>query len=450
MNDNLNPTRLPLKVIWIYAMGQLGWSLASYGISSLLPYFYMPPETRGQSNIFPTFIPQTAVFGITLLGLISGGGRLFDALIDPYIANISDKSKSKFGKRRVFMGMAAGPLAVFSWLSFFPITSEPSSLNVAWLTICIFLYYIFLAMYFVPYAALIGELGQNSEDRLRISMVISITWALGFLMGSTTIGIQSFFEKSMPAILAFKVTTGIFTCLALVFLLIPVIFLDENRYARQGNTNENFFDSIKIVLTNQNFKYFAIANLLYWLSLSFIQIGIAYYVTILFGLDKSMATLFGVISFFASFLFYPMMGFLQQKWGKKNILLMAFLTFCIIFGITLLPFSGIILFYTVSLLAAFPLACFGILPSTMVADMVEAHENETNQAMSGMFFASTALSMKLGISLANLLFPSLLLFGKSTEKPLGVQLSIVAALIFCFLGYLVFRNYNLNSTPKSI
>ena len=79
MNDNLNPTRLPLKVIWIYAMGQLGWSLASYGISSLLPYFYMPPETSGQSSIFPTFIPQTAIFGITLLGLISGGGRLFDA-----------------------------------------------------------------------------------------------------------------------------------------------------------------------------------------------------------------------------------------------------------------------------------------------------------------------------------------------------------------------------------
>ncbi|MEO0040879.1 MAG: hypothetical protein RL329_327 [Bacteroidota bacterium] len=446
MNENLNQTRLPLKVIWIYAMGQLGWSLASYGVGSLLPYFYMPPETSSQKSLFPTFIPQTAFLGIiTLLGLISAGGRLFDAFIDPYIANISDKSTSKFGKRRVFMGMAAGPLAVFSWLSFFPITPDVSAINVCWLTLCIFLYYVFFAMYVIPYTALIGELGQHPADRLRISTIISITWALGFLIGNTTIGLQSIFEKTMPPILAFKVTTGIFTILALIFMLIPVFFLDEKRYARQSNTHENFFDSIQIVFKNTHFKYFAIANLLYWLSLSFIQIGIAYYVTILFGLDKSMATLFGVISFFASFLFYPIMGVLEKQWGKKKILLMAFLTFCLIFSITLLPISGTFLFYTVSILAAFPLACFGILPNTIVADIVQAHEKETSQAMSGMFFAGMAFSMKLGVSLANLIFPSLLLFGKSPEKPLGVQLSVIAAFLFCFLGYWVFRKYDLKT-----
>ena len=120
MTENKQPQRPTNGVIWIYACGQLGWSLASYGVSSLLPYFYMPPEEAGKAAIFPSFIPSTLFFGLTFLGIIAFGGRLLDAFIDPFIANLSDKTTAKLGKRRTFMAIAAVPLAVFSYLIFAP------------------------------------------------------------------------------------------------------------------------------------------------------------------------------------------------------------------------------------------------------------------------------------------------------------------------------------------
>ncbi len=443
MTQNGQLQRPTTGVIWIYACGQLGWSLASYGIGSLLSYFYMPPEEAGKAAIFPAFIPSTMVFGLTLLGVIAFGGRLLDGFIDPFIANMSDKTTARFGKRRTFMAIAAVPLAVLSYLIFAPNTEGVSVANAWYLAAVVFLYYVFFAAYVIPYSALIAELGHVAEDRMKISTILSITWALGFLLGNATPALQGFFESGgTPSLIAFQWTVMIFAAIALIFLLIPVFFLDEKKYAAQGEPHEHFLKSVSAVFQNQPFRIFAFSYLLYWLALTFIQAGIIFYLTVLFGLPKEMATLFGVVSFFASFLFYPLMGKLERGFSKKRVILAAFGVFCVIFVLVLLPISGTLRFWFISIAAAFPLAAFGILPNTIVADIVHRNEKETGKNQAGMFYAVAAFMMKVGVSLANLIFPSLLVFGKSVENPFGVQLSVAAALIFCALGFFVFRNYD--------
>jgi Na+/melibiose symporter-like transporter len=136
------------------------------------------------------------------------------------------------------------------------------------------------------------------------------------------------------------------------------------------------------------------------------------------------------------------MGKLERGFSKKKVILVAFITFCVIFIIILLPIGGILRFWFISIAADFPLAAFGILPNTIVADVVHRNERETGKNQAGMFYAVAAFMMKVGVSLANLIFPSLLVFGKSVENPLGVQLTVGAALIFCVAGFFVFRNYD--------
>lgn len=433
---------LPLKVIIIYSLGQLGWSLASYGVGNLLSYFYMPPETEKTS--FPIFIPQHAIFlGATVLGLVSFGGRIFDAFIDPLVANLSDKTSSRFGKRRFFMALSAVPLAILSFLLFFPCVTEGGGIwiNVSWLIFITFLYYIFFAMYVIPYNALIAELGQQEEDRLRISTAISVTWALGFVLGTQTPLLQEMLEKTMPPTLALQTIVGIFAIIAALFMLVPVFFLDEKKYAVQGNSPIDFSTSFKNVFKNQNFKYFSISYMLYWLSLTFIQAGIIYYVTILLKMEKGTAATFGLVSFLSSFIFYPFMSKIEKRIGKKQVLLIGFLIFCCIFLLLLTSFSSDFTFWVISVAAAFPLAAFGIFPNTIVADIIHEHTQKTGEQQAGMFYAAAALMMKIGVSLANLLFPSLLLFGKSIDNQLGVQLTVIAAFVFCLMGWWVFRKY---------
>jgi len=75
MNDELRTTveRPPLSVKIIFAIGQLGWSLASFGVLNLLIYFYMPPES--DKTDFPDYIFQgNILLGVTIIGLIAFGG----------------------------------------------------------------------------------------------------------------------------------------------------------------------------------------------------------------------------------------------------------------------------------------------------------------------------------------------------------------------------------------
>jgi glycoside/pentoside/hexuronide:cation symporter, GPH family len=440
MENKTTKQRPSLLTIWIYAFGQLGWSLAAFGVGSLLTNFYLPPETG--ATTFPSYLPTVTIMGLTLLGIISFSGRLLDAFTDPFVANMSDKSQNRFGKRKLFMGIAALPLAMFSYLMFVPNTEGVSQANVWWLILTVFLYYISFALYVIPYSALISELGHVKEDRLKISMIISITWALGYVIGGMNFALRSYFEQQgYSPVAAFQTTMGIFAVISAIFMLIPVLFLNENKYAMQGEAQENFSKSLSAVFQNHNFKYFAGMYLLYWLALTFIQMGIIYYVELLLGMDKSMASVFSLVSSLSSFLFYPMMAWFEKKYGKKSTVLTGFIVLIVVFTILLLPLPSIIRFWVIAIMTAFPLATFGILPNIFVADIVHQNEADTGKNQAGMFYAMAAFMMKVGMSLANLIFPSLLILGKSKTNPMGVQISVLAAILFCGLGYMVFKKY---------
>jgi len=441
----LLPVRPGLNILILYAMGQLGWSLASFAVGNLLVYFYMPPEQG--TPIFPSLIYQSAVLGVlTLIGVVSAGGRVLDGIVDPIVANWSDRKESSFGKRRWFMLLGAVPFALFATLVFFPPESSESATNFFWLAIIIALYYFFFAFYVIPYNALMAELGHTPQDRLLISTLLSVSWALGFVLGNSAYALQGVFENmGQSPVQAFQNTVILLHAIALVFMLLPALFLNEKRYARQAPSEHGIRESISAVFRNRNFRWFLASFLLYWLALTFIQLGVGFYTTLLLGLDKSMAFTFSVLSFLTSFLLYFPMSFLVKKWGKRRAMLTAYLIFGAIFAVVafvkMIPLPKTWLLYGLAIAAAAPLAIFGILPNAIIGDEVEREERESGKQLAGMFFGVSAFTMKVGISLANLIFPSLLLFGKSSDNPLGVQYTALAALVFCLAGWWAFGKY---------
>ena len=443
-NSTSSAVRPTASVIFIYALGQLGWSLAGFAAANLLVYFYMPPET-GAAQAFPTFIYQGAILGVlTVIGLLNSGVRLFDAVTDPLIASWSDRMQSKFGKRKSLMAISALPFALFSYLLFYPISADQLT-NTAWLFIIIFLFYFFMTLYVVPYTALISELGHHPDDRLKISTAISLTWAIGFLIGNSAYALQGHFEQTMSSVEAFQMAVGIFAIIAFLFMLIPVLFLNENKYCLQKTTDIKVLQSLKSVFSNHNFRWFTIADLMYWLAITFIQMGVGYYVTVLMGLDKGFATTFMAIGLFVSFIFYWPINALAKRWGKKKLLSIAFPLFAILFGLNFfigqIPVPTMTLFYFLAVFSALPLAIFAILPNALIADIVHQHETKTGMQQSAMFFGARNFMMKMGVALANLIFPSLLLLGKSVDNPWGIRLSALCAFAFCVIGYLVFLKY---------
>ena len=332
-NHNLIEKERPsLRQIILFSFGQLGYSLASFSAINLLVFFYMPPETGGET-IFPQYIYTGAVFGVlTLLGVLNFGSRIFDAITDPMIAFWSDKSDYKLGKRKTMLLIASLPFALFSFLVFYPV-SESFAMNGYWLAFCLFALYLFMTMYTVPYNALISELGHQKEDRLRISTAISLTWALGFVIGNLAYSLPYLFVSNFGYTEsgAFQLVVGIFAVFSFLCLLSPVFFLDEHKYAVQNSNETNWRISLKMVMRDKNFRIFYLADTIFWFSLNMIQIGIAYYVTLIFEMDKSMATTFMMLAFFSSLALYYPIGKLAKRFGKKKVILSSLICFAITF-----------------------------------------------------------------------------------------------------------------------
>jgi Na+/melibiose symporter-like transporter len=457
MSVKLQVQKLPKFRLVMFALGQLGWSLASWAVSNALSAFFLPPESTGGS-LFPVFIFQGTVMGIaTVIGLTNMGGRLWDAITDPLIANLSDKNKSRFGRRRLFLAFAAIPTALFGFLVFFPLmsgaTPEGQLVNAVWLIITITCFYWFITMYCTPYNALIAELGHTPSERLGISTAISITWALGFVIGNliwilTPVVQAGFGLETGPQGYAqsFQIVLAVFCFISAILMLLPVIFINEEKYAISVPSDLGMIDSIKSTFSNKHFRWFVASDLPYWVALTFIQQGMLYFFTVLLGLDASFAGTAAIVMFFLSYAFYTPVVILSKKLGKKTILLTGFvffgLTFTICFFLGWLPMSSAMQAWLVVVLAALPLAIFGILPNAIIGDIADSHAIKTNQFQGGMFYGARTFMMKMGISLSNLIFPSLLLLGRSTDNPWGVRFAALTAVGFCIIGFAAFFMYN--------
>jgi len=442
--ESSNIARPPFGVKLAFAIGQFGWSLATFCVFNQLAYFYLPPET-GTTN-FPTFIYQGSILGVlTVIGLISFGGRVLDAITDPWIANLSDRSSSKLGKRRLFMLLGAFPLALCSYLVFYPI-SDSTQLNSIWLGGTIVLFYIAFTIYSVPYAALFSELSHNPKDRMQLSTMISVTWAIGFFVGNIIFVLQSHFESTMSPTAAFQQSVLLFSVVSFIAMLVPVLFVKEQKYCKQAVSKLSIKDSMAQVMKNANFRNFAISDMIYWLALTIIQSGIVYYVTVLLQYDKAFTTYFMGGSFILSIVvFYALVNWGVKRFGKKRVMSFGFLIFGATFllgallGNPVLPKMAQLVIMGV--MAAIPLAIFGIVPNAVLADIVYVHERKTRKQLAGMFFAVRTVMMKFGIALGSLLFPSFLLLGRSVDNDFGIRFSGFAALTFCVLGFILFQRY---------
>jgi len=462
---------LPTWKKWMYAFGQFGWSLASFAVGSKLVYFYLPPPGVAfgpfiiQENVVPLIRSGTSVlFGLTIIGLVFALGRLFDAITDPLIAGLSDRSKSKLGKRRSFMAISALPFAALSALVFFPPSRGITAGNTVWLFATVFLFYWFMTMYVTPFFALMPEIGHSPNERLQLSTFISITWALGTMVGSQVELFQGMFERSgLSPEASFQAVVSIYAVVAFVFMLLPIIFIDEKKYAEPSNSQGSIFGSIIAAFRNKNFLRFTLSDLAYWVAITIINTVLVYYVTVLLGLPKEFNSTLVMVMFLLSFVFYIPVNIVARKVGKKPLLVAAFIWFIVTFVyavfLGLYPLSPYVQGFIVVILAAVPLAIFGIVQNAIVSDIAEADAIETGDAKAGIFFGARTFMSKLGQTVAGLVVPSLLILGADLRATgdvivadvasggavtgtLGVRLTAVVAAVFCAIGLALFLLYD--------
>ena len=438
------------KILWIFAIGQLGWSLLSGIISNWLVFFYQPSQeelAKGQLS----FLPAGTILGLTAIGLITAFGRIFDAVTDPYIAGKSDSCKHKLGRRIPFMRYAAIPFGVVTVLVFCSPISGTSGWNTAALFVCAMLFYLCMTAYCTPYNALIPELGRTQNARINLSTFISVTYFFGTAIAYLVPNIAGFFLESMGYAGSYRITIAILATVAVVCMLVPAFAIDEHTYADTTPTEASAFSSLTATFRSKDFRIFVCSDIFYWIGLTLFQTGLSFYITVLMGLDSTMTFPLFAIMTVMSLAFYPAVNIFSKKLGKKKLIAFAFLFFSFTFLVTAFsgktPLPPLANGVVIAVLASLPMAILGILPQAVVADISEADKLDTGESRQGMFYAARTFAFKLGQSAAMLIFTSVALINKdiaSTESGygLGYRLTAVIAAVLCLIGGLVFLCYD--------
>ena len=481
------------KLLWIFAVGQFGWSLLSGIISTWLVHLYTGSAERflDTNGILSGFISQNPLIAsLTLFGIITAVGRLFDAVTDPLIASWSDRANYKGGRRIPFMKAAAIPFALITVAVFvLPQTASVTTNNTIIFAL-LMLFYLFMTIYCTPYNALIAELGDTQEHRINVSTFISFTYIAGFSLATLIPSLASMFQGSrIDAILApvaaakgigleelsaqlagkmdevrtilapetldevllvqqnaMRSAIGVMCAVACDACLIPALFIKERAYIDSKPVQTPAFASLVKTFANGQFRRFVYADVIYFFAVTLFQTGLADFETRLMGIPSDNTFTLTVIMTVVSLALYLPVNKLAPRLGKKKLIIVGFFTYAAVFLITALCGQGFVWGLIVAVSAGIPMAILGILPQACVADVSELSTLETGEDRSGMFFAARTFAMKLGQALSMVIYTSVtvkhVVNGEAIVEAGQYRTVAVIATVTCMIGACLFLLYN--------
>ncbi len=167
MNAPAARARLPLRTKILYGAGDIGVALSATAIGTYLLFFYT----------------DIAGLGIGLAGLVKGIARFWDAFVDPPMGYLSDKTRTRIGRRRFWFGIAAAPLGASVYALFAP----PEGLGewglFGWMLVTYLVAYLFFTMFLTPYYALGAELSDDPDERTQIVAIRTLFQYIGAVAG---------------------------------------------------------------------------------------------------------------------------------------------------------------------------------------------------------------------------------------------------------------------------
>ncbi|MBQ7435887.1 MAG: MFS transporter [Oscillospiraceae bacterium] len=429
------------KLLWIFAVGQFGWSLLSGIVSNWMVYYYTgsPDAQNPNTGIFASGITQNPIlFKLTLFGLVLAVGRIFDAVTDPLIAGWSDRSNYRGGRRIPFMRAVAIPFALVTIGLFTLPQTANTVVNDALLFVLLLLFYLVMTIFCTPYNALIAELGDTQEHRINVSTFISFTFIAGQSVSFMLPNVAGMLQGAVGQAGSVRLAVAIMATVACVAMLIPSLYIKERDYIDSKPSETRAFRSLLKTFSNGQFRRFVYSDVIYFFALTLFQTGLAFYETKLMEIEDTWTFVLTATMTFISVLLYPAVNKLAPKLGKKKLIITGFFAYSLVFLITSICGKGLYWGFIVAVCASVPMAILGILPQACVADVAELNRLETGEDRSGMFFAARTFAFKMGQALAMVVFTSMTV----AETAASYRSTAVVATVTCLIGAGLFFLYN--------
>ncbi|KZL51642.1 sugar transporter [Nodularia spumigena CENA596] len=403
MNDSvdefyrINPEnqKLDLKTKLAYGAGDLG------------------PAITGNISIFFLLVFFTNVAGIPagLAGSVLMIGKVWDAINDPIIGLLSDRTKSRrWGRRLPWMLYGAIPFGIIFFLQWIvPRFGADQSSNIwplFWYYVVIgLLSQVFYTVVSLPYAAMTPELTQNYDERTTLN-----SFRFAFSIGGSIFSLilaQIIFSKISDREQQYLLLAAVCAIISVLALYVCIFGVRDRVLAFEAKRTQGeqpasipFFEQLKIVFSNRPYLFVIGIYLFSWLGVQVTATTIPYFVVNYMRLNDSDVPSVMIAVQGTALLMLFVWSALSKKIGKKIVYFLGMSLWIIAAGgLFFLQPGQIGLMYLMAIMAGFGVSTAYLVPWSLIPDVIDLDEVQTGQRREGIFYGFMVLLQKLGLAL---------------------------------------------------
>jgi len=367
----------------IYGAGDLGFSLTTTIIGAYFLFFLIDVV-----GIKP------ALAGVAILI-----GRTWDYINDPLIGYLSDRTRSRWGRRRPFLLFGAIPFALAFMLMWYRPPFESQTALAAYYAAAYVLFDAAATFVYMPYFALTPDLTEDYDERTSLTSYRMFFSILGSLLAFTVplVIVGTFTPENAARVLLMAVVFGIASALPLWL----VFFKTREREQFTVQEKPKLLPSLKAALKNKPFVFGAVIYLLTWVCMDILQATLLFFIKYVLGLEAMSEIIMGLI-FVTAILALPFWEYASRKLNKR--LAYAYgVAFWAVVQMVLFSVSasvGLPVIIFLCTMAGIGVGAAHVLPWSILPDAIEWDEYHTGERHEGMFYSLITLMQKIASSLA--------------------------------------------------
>jgi GPH family glycoside/pentoside/hexuronide:cation symporter len=380
--------RLNFSTKLAYGAGDLGTAITANILAFFLLYFF------------------TNVAGMkpALAGSVLLIAKISDAINDPIIGVLSDRTNSRWGRRYPWMVAGALPFGVFFVMQWLVPTSNQWGLFFYYVAIAI-MFNLFYTAVNLPYTAMTPELTQDYNERTSLN-----SFRFAFSIGGSIVSLiaaQIIFAKIEDPYWAY-IWLGLFCAVVSVIAVFWCVVGTRKRMAVVDGNRKPFssvaaipvWEQFRIVLSNRPFLFVIGIYFCSWLALQITASIIPYFVVNWMNLAEAKVPLVVIAVQGTALLMLFVWSFVSGRYGKRAVYFMGMGVWIIAqAGLFLLQPDQVSLMYVLAVMAGFGVSVAYLIPWSMVPDVTELDELNTGQRREGIFYAFMVFLQKMGLAL---------------------------------------------------
>ena len=372
-----------------YAIGDFGFSV---GPGTIIPFWY---------SIFLTDIVR---MDLRLVGLFWMVATAWDAVNDPLFGFLSDRTRTRWGRRRPYILAGAVPFGVTFALLWATPAFERPWIQFAYYTGMYILYEAAFTSVSCPYVALTPELSQDHDERTSlVTYRMAVSIAAG-LLAPLVIGLVIFPMFPPRAPVAYR-TIGWVAGMTFIPPLLITFLGTRERDTFQRADPLPIRKAAGYVIRNRVFRSIIALRLLSWVPVVIVQAVFAYYLTYWMGMTEDETSLVQGTILAAAFFFLPLVVYLSKRMEKQRAYMVAMGSWAVVMvAIFWVPQGAKLPIYILGALAGFGVSAAHVLPQAMSPDALEVDEMMSGTRQEGAYAGVMVFIDKLArmIALATL------------------------------------------------